>query len=121
MTIDQLFDRNGYYVEDREGETRYVTRDERGRAVFGPRQHSTHGWMSKLHPRNRRSGVVTGPQSQEGPTMETEPEKKGRLSRLRDAEFHKAVQHTAVDITMWACGLSLAAIAIKCAYWVVTM
>jgi hypothetical protein len=121
-----MFDRNGYYIEDLEGETRYVTRDERGRAVFGPRQRRTHGWMAKLHPRNRRrNGAVVGAESQEGSTMELETEAGTRWGRLRarwrDAEFHKAVQHTAIDVTMWGCGLSLVAVAAKCAYWVVML
>ena len=69
VTLEEAFETNGYYVEVIDGENRYVTRDDKGRAVFGPRQRNAHGWMAKLHRPRRRNTAPAAPQSDADATI----------------------------------------------------
>lgn len=82
MTIEEMFDTNGYYTDIVDGEVRYVTVDNKGRAVVGPRS------------RRRKS------------------EKMFTRDKLR---------HFAVDVAIWSVCLSVSAIALKAAWFVVAL
>jgi hypothetical protein len=133
--MEEMFDSNGAYIEEVDGELRYVTADERGRAVVGPRAHSRSRWMgNRRHTRNRPQidgdttnlvyageevrGVAQVPT---GTQAWLRRQKAKWLNRFYNEEWHKAVQHTGVDLMVWTMGTSVAAVFVKGAYWVVTL
>lgn len=101
----------GYYEEVVRGQGYYVTRNHRGASVLGPKRHRGLGWLPKVGVRRpqKQAAALAAPSGAEG----TPP----RRSRLRDREWHRAVQHTAVDVTMWVCGLAVSAAFLKGAWW----
>lgn len=128
MTINEMFHANGYDVYEVRGEKRYVTRDEKGRAVVGPRRRGGRGVMAFLHPRgNGRKPVQVveaeyyGGDGQEPQENWAQRAKRRWLERWYNPEWHKAVQHTALDLAIWAPCLALAAVSLKGAWWVVTL
>lgn len=102
----------GYYEEVVRGQGYYVTRNHSGASVLGPKRHRGFGWLPKmgLKRRGKGSAVISAPSGAEEGTPP-------RRSRFHDREWHRAVQHTAVDVTMWACGLALSAACLKGAWW----
>ena len=140
MTLEDMLDTHGFYVEEVEGERRYMTRDSQNRAVFGPRQREVRGLMAMLHGRSRRSrpkqaaqidadATIVLPTGEElgvgvSPALVRDAPEGLRARwarRLKDREWHRAVQHTAVDVAMWASCLALAAVSLKAAWFVVTL
>jgi len=140
MTMEELFQNNGYRTDLVGPEERYVSTDERGRSVIGPRRHGhrpRRGWWRNKHTKQTkkagtavhddttiviidRKGVEVA-QQEPGLKGWAAHQKKVWLSRFYDAGWHKAVQHTAVDVLLWAAGLSMAAVMLKGAWWIVTL
>ncbi len=102
-----LAEQYGWYEEVIRGQGHYVTKDHQGCAVIGPKRHRGHGWF----PRKRKNGEA----------KEEKVVRRTWRERLKDREFHSAVQHTAVDITLWVTGMSLVAVVVKGAWWVLSL
>jgi hypothetical protein len=121
MSLEEMMDNHGYRVDKVGGERRLVTVDERGRAVIGPkpRRHEKRGLLSRF----RRDRMVTRDSNAETVVIDTTGVRsvRGWRAVFLDIEVHRAIQHTAVDIAMWAACGSLAAVALKAAYWVVVL
>ena len=135
MTLEEMYDTNGYRLEDIMGEKYYVTKDEKGRSTIGPRRRGGRGmlsWGRRAHRSTRKpaqevaEATIVIPQYGSvavgvAPAYVRDAG-EGRLSRLlKDRQWHRAVQHTAVDVAMWASCLALSAVVLKVAYWVVTL
>lgn len=86
MTIEEMFDTNGYYTDIVDGQVRYVTTDAKGRAVIGPRSRRK---VAKLF-------------------------RRGPVGELREN-----LRHLAADVAIWSVCLSVSAIALKAAWFVV--
>lgn len=131
MTIEDMIEQHGYYVDEVGGEVRYVTRDSQGFARIGPLRHGLKARRPKVRPavppQNDAEATILLPSGAEvgigvAPVYDAKEGWRARwLRRLRDKQWHNAVQHLAVDIAMWASCLSLAAVALKVAYWVVML
>lgn len=117
MTIEEMFDQNGWDTAEIKGEVYYTTRDENDRAVVGPRRRNGRGLLAL----GRRKHAITRTRVGEQPVSERPSFKERLVGHLMDREWHRAVQHTAVDVALWAACGSLAAVCLKVAYWVVTL
>lgn len=144
----ELGERNGYTEDVVGGQHRFVTRDDLGRSVLGPRRHRHRPGlirkskrpkevtrMIKVTPANEDPDA-TQPfviEAEEVPEVvvpaEAMPAWKAWLTeqkrvwrrRIMDPEWHLAGRHLAVDVFLWAMSLSLAVIFLKGAWWVVTL
>lgn len=123
MTMEEMFDTNGWDIVEIQGVERYVTRDDRGVAhvARGIVRHARRG-------RKGRGSAAQPAQTDPDATILLPSSKelgggwRARWSRrLKDREWHRAVQHAAVDVAMWACMLALSAVSLKAAYWVVVL
>lgn len=130
MTLQDMFDTNGYRVDEIMGEKRYVTSDEHGRSVVGPVRHRRRARTTAYrHPQTDADATIVLPSGEEVGVgvapVQVRDEPEGRrarwMRRLKDREWHRAVRHTAVDVAMWASCLSLAAVIVKLAVVVVTL
>lgn len=123
MSLEELFDTNGWYLEEVDGELRYVSRDEKNRSVVAGRVKRHGGKRHLFARRPKRQPQTDADATVVLPTGDRVLiPKEGRWARrLKDREWHRAVQHAAVDVAMWGCMLSLTAIAMKAAYWVVAL
>ena len=125
MTLEEMFDANGYDVEKVGDEERYVTRDQYGRAKVGPRRRGTRGVMALLHRRHRP--VSAPPQTEAEPTIvlprawEADTAITSAVRPSERPNLRERVRHAAVDIAIVAISLSGAAIALKAAWMVVTL
>jgi hypothetical protein len=137
VTLEEMFDQNGYWTEEVNGEQRYVTTDGKGRSVIGPRRRGRRKLFGgRPHTQSR---AVVPAQIDEGPTVVVRPypevvrgtarvrsgwwrrQKAVWTARFYDRDWHAAVQHTGVDVMIWVMGVSVSAVFVKAAYWVVTL
>lgn len=143
VTLEEMFDENGWYTEELYGQQRYVTRDERGKAVVGPRRRGGRGLMAIGHGSRKananqrpQKAVVAELQSNAGEEVPvvlpsasvrdkaaswTKRQRARWERRFKDKEWHSAVQHTALDVALWAACGSFAAVCVKAAWFVVTL
>lgn len=136
MNLSDMFDTNGWYLEEVNGELRYVTRDEDNRAHVGPRRRRTRGLLSLFRRCNRRPSAAPQNDAEETvvlptgdrvaalyavPLVAPEGFRARWVRRLHEASWHRAVRHTAIDVAMWACMLALSAVCIKAALFVVML
>lgn len=140
MTINEMMNSNGYYVDTVGGEEHYVTRDEHGFAQLGPRRRGARGLMATGHRPHRAARPTPPAQNDPDATIllptgeevgvaiapvtvrqETESRRARWARRIKDVSWHRAVQHLAVDVAMWSACTALAAVVLKVAYVVVTL
>lgn len=143
-----LIERNGYIEEMLSGKQYYVTTDDLGRSVIGPKRHRAK--PSMFRKRKSLKEKTTPVQSQPDPndpdatdviltgeevsTDEVQeavvlPRWKAWLveqrrvwrNRMQDEQWHQTARHIAVDIFVWSMCGSLATIFIKGAWWVITL
>jgi NMD protein affecting ribosome stability and mRNA decay len=123
MTMEEMMETNGWRIDTVGGERRLVTVDENGRAVVGPkpRRHEKRGLLARF--RRNRERVVTRDSNEETVVIDTDGVRsvRGIRAAFLDIDVHKAIQHAALDVALWAIGVSLAAVALKTAYWVVVL
>jgi hypothetical protein len=123
MSLEEMMDTNGWRIDEINGQRRLVTVDENGRAVVGPppRRHEKRSLLSRF--RRNRERFVTRDSNAETVVIDTDGVRsvRGVRAAFLDIELHKAIQHAALDVALWAVGLSLAAVALKTAYWVVVL
>lgn len=135
---------NGYYEEELRGGTYYVTKDDRGKAVVGPKRHRG----SVLFGRKKRAAGTPEPEPtptphplqqamdevarnfrvQPIPGFSPLPPPRRRFARVRDwfanwrdPEWHENAQHTAKTVRMWAFTLFSLAIFVKGLLWILPM
>lgn len=126
---------NGCRVDTVGNEEHYVTADQKGRAVIGPRTRRGHGWLafgkrSRAHAQrlNDLSEVRQMEALMGAPAHFPLPPRSRRwriktafIAAFYDEEFHRGVKLTAASV-MWVAvaGLALVACA-RAAVWLVTM
>jgi hypothetical protein len=144
VTLEEMFDRNGYDTVEINGQDRYVTRDDNGVAHMSEikRHRRPSRWLRRWReghvpsqpvqndaeativlPTGDRVAVeVTTRQIGRGSLGERYTIAKLRWSeRLHSKRWHEAVRHVAVDIAVWAGCASLAAVMVKAAWFVVML
>jgi hypothetical protein len=138
-----LAERNGFYQDKVNGERRYITVDDLGRAAVGPRVHRAGRlWpnMKRRHTKQTQETmnqaadhsaettviVLDGEEVQDAVIV---PEWRDRLRRsgrrllacLRDKEWHETARQNAVTLFTYLTLGSVAAVFLKGAWWVVTL
>jgi hypothetical protein len=146
----EYVDKYGARREMVNGQPHYVTTDDQGRAIVGPKQHRHRLRWGRVRPERRPAGGGEGGsikakvhvgvdmadpeatvlivQGEEVPAPKKvtwrDRVRHGKhvwMARLYDKEWHEATRHLAVDIMMWSMGLSMSVIFIKGAWWVVSL
>lgn len=135
-------ERRGYYEEELKGGKYYVTKDERGGAVVGPKRHRGRALFSRKprstgSPEPEPQPPVPAPMEQVfealrnirvtplGSFSPPPPPPRRRVrdwfSNWRDPEWHEAAQHTAKTVRMWSFTVFSVAIFAKGLLWILPM
>jgi hypothetical protein len=132
MNLADMFDTNGWEVVTVGGQERYVTRDENGiaRIADGIKRHADRSrrlFAGRPHRRRAAQQAPQAPQVDQEATIvlprrweATAPITSAVVPAERPS-LHMRIRHAAVDVAIVAISLSGAAIAIKCALWVVML
>ena len=134
-----LMVQNGYYEEDLKGGRYYVTKDEKGGAVVGPKRHRGVSLFSRKkrsqgepepvpHPFQQAMESLRNISIEPIPVFSPAPPPRRRFARVRDwfanwrdPEWHEAAQHTAKTVRMWAFTVFSVAIFAKGLLWILPM